>query len=426
MRIAVCALSAVLLSGCSWIGNVGQSLGFGAHNTVGHYGAKAPRGNPCQIPTPQHPIPRGCAPHQVTLATAAAAGAYAGGFSQQPQFGHPQAITGGYGSHAANAGAHAQHNGSQHKAGQPRLRKPKLRGSLSLGLEKSFQGDALDYSQIDVYDPLASYLSVPQITSTGTPADGLVLTGTYTGVPRTYNAPSISLDDVHSTPARIAGGLEYIMTPNTTVFANAGYSTAEGNAGGAGAVIGDIEAELSYQGFGAANSPVGDPFEPPVGILPNQVLSQFSYDFTDLRRYDLEVGARHYFKPVLGNAFKRSLTPFVSASVGAANINGLSYDVTQENLRLAQAYVNDTLPSEEQTTNRYDAVQGERVTVDLYDSQWLPTGQLNAGIEWQATPKTAIAFETGLKFEGPKDYVNGAKSDTNIAIPFTIRGSYNF
>lgn len=404
------------------MGNMGQSLGFGGGQSAGHYGtnpygAHQPRAhNPCQIASPQQAVPRGCAPHQVTLATQ---NSYAGGFPQQPQFGQPQygqpqSVTGGYGSHAHQAQAHRGHHGAK----TPQMRKPKLRGSLSLGLENSIQGDALDYSQIDVFDP--NYTGVAQVTSTGLPSDGLVTTGTYTPVQTAFSAPSISSDDVHSTPLRIAAGLEYIASPKTTVFANAGYTTSEGNAGGAGNVIGDIVAELSYQGFGASNSPVGDPFVPPPSISRNHVLSQFSYDFTDLRRYDVEVGARHYLNPILGNSMKRSLTPFVSAAVGVANVNGLSYDVTQENLRLEPAFTsgNETLI--------YDRVQGDRQTVDLYDSQWLPTGQLNAGLEWQATPKTAIAFETGVKFEGPKEYVNGAKADTNIAIPFTIRGSYNF
>jgi len=56
----------------------------------------------------------------------------------------------------------------------------------------------------------------------------------------------------------------------------------------------------------------------------------------------------------------------------------------------------------------------------------VPTGALNAGLEWQVTPKTALAFETGLRFEGGRDYTNGEKGDEQVAIPFTIRGSYNF
>ena len=43
MRLAVCALSAVLLSGCSWLGTGGQSAGFG--QSGGAYGGNcAPSG----------------------------------------------------------------------------------------------------------------------------------------------------------------------------------------------------------------------------------------------------------------------------------------------------------------------------------------------------------------------------------------------
>ena len=56
----------------------------------------------------------------------------------------------------------------------------------------------------------------------------------------------------------------------------------------------------------------------------------------------------------------------------------------------------------------------------------MPTGQLNAGVEWQVTPKTALAFESGLRFERGREYSNGERASTNIAIPVTVRGSYNF
>ena len=42
MRLAICALSAVLLSGCSWLGQGGQSSGFG--QTGGAYGVNCAPG----------------------------------------------------------------------------------------------------------------------------------------------------------------------------------------------------------------------------------------------------------------------------------------------------------------------------------------------------------------------------------------------
>jgi hypothetical protein len=65
-------------------------------------------------------------------------------------------------------------------------------------------------------------------------------------------------------------------------------------------------------------------------------------------------------------------------------------------------------------------------TVELYDAQWVPMGSLKAGVEWQVTPKTALAFETGLRVEGARDYSNGTKGDTNVTVPLTLRGSFNF
>jgi len=314
---------------------------------------------------------------------------------------------------AANAGAYNQLS----KA--PRIRKPKWRGSLSLGLEKSNAGDLLDYSNSGAPDLATNFTPYSQSSSTGLPSDGLVTSGVYTARPEAFESPSISFDDVHSTPLRIAAGVEHILNPKTSVFANAAYSYSEGNSGAGGTVVGAIDAVTSYQGFGSTNAPSGAPFVVAEELV-NQPLAIFTYDFTDLRRYDLEVGARRYFKPILANTMSRTLTPFVGASVGAAHLNGVSYDITQENLRLQSAFISEGVDI------AYDQLQGPRQTVDLYDSQWVPTGQLNAGVEWQMSPKTALAFETGVKFEGAREYQNGNKGDDNIAIPFTIRGSYNF
>ena len=68
MRLAACALSAILLSGCSWMGIGGQSNGFGT--SAGAYGA-------------------GCAPIQ--------SGAYG-------QYGQAASYGGGYGFDASCAG----------------------------------------------------------------------------------------------------------------------------------------------------------------------------------------------------------------------------------------------------------------------------------------------------------------------------------
>jgi len=47
------------------------------------------------------------------------------------------------------------------------------------------------------------------------------------------------------------------------------------------------------------------------GFVPNQEIARFSYDFTDMKRLDLEAGARHYFNPIVKSQGFKTVTPFV-------------------------------------------------------------------------------------------------------------------
>jgi len=452
MRLAVCTLSAVLLSGCSWLGGAGNVFnggGQGHHAKTagqyeqgGRYNSRAQHGqhqyraqqNPCQVYSPQAPVPQGCHPSQVTLGTA-------GGFPQQPNFGGGQYANQGYGSHADVAHQQA----ANYQPRKNKLRKPRFRGSLSLGIEKSISGDLLDFASNPGLDPVGNYNPQDFIegSTSGSQASGLVTTTRFTAndrdVPNIFQPPgpgflgfesvtqpNISFDDVHSTPARIAVGGEYILTPRTTLFANAGFSKSEGNSGQVATVNATLYRQVSQQAFQEDPDNPGVPIAvgPPVtntNFIPNRQIARFSYDFTDSDRYDLEAGARHYFNPIAKSAGYKTLTPFVGASVGASYYNGVSFDVTQE-----QAFYQRAFESETGVTEDFFTVTGPAQRVDLYDSQWVPSGQINAGMEWQVTPKTALAFETGVRIEGARDYSNGERGDNNIAIPMTIRGSYNF
>ncbi|MEP3889320.1 MAG: hypothetical protein ABJN69_02565 [Hellea sp.] len=462
MRLAVFTLSAVLLSGCSWLGGMGggfNSGGQGHHaqkaghyNQGGRYNARAQHGqhqyraqqDPCQIYSPQAPIPQGCNPAQVTLGTA-------GGFPQQPNFGGGQYASQGYGSHAGVAGQQAAHY-------QPRkqMRKPRLRGSLSLGVEKSLSGDLLDYSRVPTLNPELAYDPddyAEGIFREGSALGGRIVDTTYTAIVEEISKPNISFDDVHSTPLSLKGGFEYIMTPKTTVFANAGYAHSEGNSGQVIGITGELQKYVRTRTYQILPAVPGTPAVPatfnpdgsvltpaspavpgtpetPVlaadfttlGVIPNENIANYSYDFSDQRRIDLEVGARHYFDPVVKSKGYKTLTPFVGASVGVTHHNAVSFDITQDQRFYQRGY--------EDGADDYYQVVPANVTgstnVDLYDSQWVPSGQLNAGMEWQVTPKTALAFETGVRIEGARKYGNDEKGDKNIAIPMTIRGSYNF
>jgi len=454
MRLIVCGLSAVLLSGCSWLGGLG--IGSGAHHGPqaksshyaygGQYGAKAHnRGghNPCQIFSPQQPIPRGCDPASVTLATP---GSQYGGFPQEPNFGggygaqyggqSGQYASQGYGSHAGVAGQQAAHYNPRKQ-----LRKPRWRGAMSLGVEKSFSGSLLEFASVPTLDPVAGYN--PQTYNegvfTGSPASGSTTNTTWTAndqnlagysvlTPNQYEEaikPDISFDDVYTTPLRVAGGVEYIMGAKTTLFANAGYSKAEGK----NADIASINATLyrldETQNYVPAIAPatgyIADgPLQISTSYIPNQQIARFAYDFTDMERIDFEVGGRHYLNPLIKDQGFKTLTPFVGASVGASHYNGVSFNTAQSQLHYERSFESGG------DTQDFYTITGPTTRVDLYDSQWVPSGQLNAGVEWQLTPKTAMAFETGVRIEGAREYSNGAKGSTNVAIPLTIRGSYNF
>ncbi len=481
-------LSAALLSGCSFIG--GQSGTYKnpfmkqkqAQN--GQYGARhdarGQQGNRCQIYTPTQPIPQGCRPEQVTLATRPQQGqmrgvqggqAGYGGFPQEPNFGtpsysQPEYTSGAYGTAVGQTAALAHHTSG------PKKRKPKLRGSLSLGLERSVSGDLIDYDKFSV-DAVGAYN--PQLYIEGRQS-GLDRTGdrvetTYTAnvlpgnlpnytdadsyfVPRAYeeiSSPSISFDDAWAAPTRVAGGLEYIASGRTTFFANAGYTHSKGNSGTSATVKGTIY-QVNEVGVYDYIPPVesepfipginGGPDTPPVAarpeefirvdtdvtasFVPNQEIAQFDFDFSEMRRFDLEAGARHYFKPVVKSEGYKTVTPFIGASAGAAHYNAVDVKVTQRQRFYERGLsLNGAAPTETTPAQYYD-ITGPATTVSIFEDQWVPAGQLNVGAEWQITPKTALAFESGVRVQGGRKYSNGSRADTDISIPMTLRGSFNF
>jgi len=150
MRLAIVSLSAVLLSGCSWLGGMSKPDNRYQNNARASYANGAPshhmgvRGphNPCMVYSPVQPVPQGCDPASVTLATGYNSGAVQPGGNY---------ATGGYGSHAGNA-----HNVGQQAKSGPRLRKPRLRGALTLGTEKSVSGELLNFNNVGgvaLYNP---------------------------------------------------------------------------------------------------------------------------------------------------------------------------------------------------------------------------------------------------------------------------------
>ncbi len=448
-------LSTALLSGCSFIGGQSsQNANPYAKQKTAQYGQYGQRASQrCQIASPRQPIPRGCRPEQVTIGTFAqgpgnaAYGAH-GGFPQQPQFGQPQFTNGGYGNAVGQAPVHAAQTSGQ------RIRKPRLRGSLSLGVEKSISGSLLDFDVRDDLSPSGGYnpQDFNRGREAGSQASGRVTTTRYTAneqdaanifAPNTFESasnPTVSFDDVWSTPASLKAGLEYIVNDNTTVFVNGGYAYSEGKDLTVSTVNATLYEQVVSQDWIPSVDANGDeipgqftPNGPPSvneTFIPNQEIARFAYDFSDLQRYDLEVGARRYFNPIVRTDGYKTITPFVGASVGVSHVNAVSFKTNQ-----TQASY-DTSFSAGTTEGNSFSVPTDGSTTELYDSQWLPQGQLNFGAEWQLTPGFAIAAETGLRVQGSRDYadftnsagefVEGSKGDVNVSVPFTLRGSVNF
>jgi len=448
------SLSAALLSGCSFFDDqFGKTQNPYAAQQGVQYGQGFANQH-CQIPTPRHPIPRGCRPEQVTIGVPAQnVGGQtfaANGFPQQPQFGQPQYTSGGYGAAVGQTPGFKQHTVG------PKKRKPRLRGSLSLGIEKSISGELVDPSIRTDLNPTFGYnpQDFLQDTVEGTPAEGQVTTTTFTanalnaiddfpdGIRQdnefdTGSFASISFDDVWSTPASLKAGLEYIIDDRTTVFANGGYTYAEGNEGDVATVGATLYQEVARQGFaplldaGGAAVPGsfienGDP-EVNTTFIPTQTIASFAYNFSDLQQYDLEIGARRYFNPVVKSDGYRTLTPFVGASVGVSYVNDVDVSVSQRQLSYSQSFGGDPVTF---------LVPTEANSTRLYDSEWLPKGELNVGAEWQLTPGFALAAETGLRFQDSRDYadfvnadgetIENQSGDINISVPLTLRGSINF
>ena len=433
MRLLVTTVSsAVLLAGCSWFGGT-SSQQYQGQNAYGAYGAQktqagryAQQLGHCQVYHAQQAVPQGCDPTEVTIATSGNqyAGSQYGGFPQQPNFSAgygANAATGGFGNHASAVRTSTDY----HVSDKAEPRRPRFRGQLSIGGEKSIDGNLIDLAENGALLPSTTYNPNDFLEGfvTGSVPGGLVESTTYTSVTEQVRQSDISFEDAYSTPLNIRGGFEYIVGPKTTVFANAGYVYAEGERSTA-VVQAELQRINTSDTFDTATGLQTGSITN-IGFIPNVDVARFGFEYSDLERIDLEAGARQYFNPILTKNTDTTITPFVGAAIGAARYNDQSVSVSQTQLFLEDAFESggtdleffDALP------NRNGAVIDD---VELFDSQWVPTGTLTAGLEWQATERTALAFETGLKFEGGRDDVNDVKGDDNISIPFTIRGSYNF
>jgi len=328
-----------------------------------------------------------------------------------------------------------------------------------VGLEPSISGDLIDFDDFAI-DAIALYN--PQDFNegfiTGSDSTGDEVRTTYTAnqritggnffAPNTFEeiiAPNISYADAWITPVKISGGLEYIANDSTTFFANVGYAYAEGNndtGASVQATIFEVTDTGVYETIPAVPAVAATDTSPAVpgvpeqitrtgtnrtaAFVPNQEIAQFDFEFSDLHRFDLEAGARQYFKPIVKSAGFSTVTPFVGASAGASHYDRVDVSISQRQRFYERAFELGGGEITDETPPQFYDIAGEPTTITIFDDQWVPAGQVNVGAEWQVTPGAALAFESGVRVEQGRRFSNGERADTNITIPFTLRGSVNF
>lgn len=446
MRIAALAFSAVLLSGCSWLGLGGQK-----HHTQGAHGqyvqqgrymspqgqgaqyaaqrqfAHQARRGPCEITAVTQPVPRGCAPEQVTIALPQNPNAFAGGQYGQPSYGAQTPDAASYG----RAAYDAQRNAGLHTTvGHKAWTRPRFRVNGSLGFETNVSGDVFNPSDLPgLYDPLTHRESRLE----GTPSDGQVTEYFYE--PRIENvngaiaeSPTVSVSDLYAAPFTIGAGAEYQITDRFAAFGGASYTVARGSSAGGITYDADVHRYGSTQNFIELPASPGTFVAAGAPTLlntsfPDVDVAKVTISANDLQRTNLELGGRYYFKDAFPKHLERPLTPYISAAAGAAHYNELEVSGGAEELLLTQ-YFESAAAGGDLTL----AYSNERTSSaqTVLEKGWVPTGSITLGAEWQVTPKAALAFETGVRYEGARERADGTDTEGFVAIPLTLRGSIGF
>lgn len=403
MRLAACTLSAVLLSGCSWLGMGGHSGNYGYDNygygyAQGGYTAQS-YASGC-MPTQGHQVyhvqaQAGCAPgagyavgtggtHGAhgTAYGVQGAGAYAGHAST---VGQGQVTTLGAGTPYGSAvGGSVAGGPVQTVVGQPiyvqkpypayyQPQAPVLRGSYS-GQGGYGYGAGYGYGYGNACCGGGGALPFGLEAGIGTEflIDGDIFPGEkskpFLGGPGNVSElTAIGYNDAFKEGVNVDIGAAYDLNQNTTIFGQLGYAKSDGQR----VKIGTVD-----NGLGTSED--------------------LYAEFSDLEEVRLEGGVRRY----LGHG-ATGLRPYVGATAGFVNTK----DVT-----LTQS--SDTL---------VDPALFQQTYVD---GGWTPTASGVVGAEWQVGARTALGFETGIRWSDDLD--TNFQSSDRISIPLKLRGRLSF
>ncbi|MEP1231533.1 MAG: hypothetical protein ABJG88_12730 [Litorimonas sp.] len=413
MRLAVCALSAVLLSGCSWLGTGGQQQAGFNHGQGAYGGANcAPTQGYAQQGFAQQV---GCAPGQ-------------GGYAVQQGYGQQGYGQQGYGQQYASYGAqqgYAQQGsvatlgtaapygaavgnpygnvvGTQLSNGQyvngaavqnvvgapiyqaqpyavggaaccgPQLRGPAraLPFGIEAGIGTSFGIGGNVFGGREEFSP-----SGFGPATGGDPANPST---------RQVSAqPSVSYNDAFDETLEYDIAGTYDISPNTTVLGRFGYSEANGQ-----------------------TVPLGAAFDPnsTAGFVDADNAAPVLAEFDDLEQFKFEAGVRQYVGN-FGNGVT-GLRPYVGVTGGA--IYNDDVDVTQS----SGAFATATNPT------------GVDESIEFIDSGWNPTAAAVVGAEFQVGARTAIGVEAGIRWQDNFDTLT--PSQDRWSVPVRLRGRVSF
>lgn len=431
MRLAILALSAAALSGCSWLGGGGAQQG---HYAAGCYPAS---GGGYQQAGYQHQYGyaqgAGCAGGAYGVQSAGAGG-YAGGYGAGHGATYAAGSTGGYG-----AGYQTDANGYQYGGGQSFAAQgyggatygaqsgyAYGGGATTLGMNAPYGASTAQYGQASgvqtvVGAPLyvGQPYPVPQMRGSancggygggynaggcgtvggggGMPfgvevfagtefdASGNLFTKKSVGPPdgdfsigtRVGSIDPISYDDAFGATTTLGVALSYDISPNTTVLGSIAHGEAEGQ---------------TVNGYTTVQPGTwsGTTFTPTAGSAARSV----DGSFTDLTTTTLEAGLRHYV------GAPRGLRPYIGATAGF---------VHNDNVQFSQTYSDD------------GTFYGER---EFIQSGWNPTASATLGAEVAISHRAAIGVESGVRWRDNMKTL--APSEDRVTIPLTLRGRLSF
>lgn len=179
----------------------------------------------------------------------------------------------------------------------------------------------------------------------------------------------ISYKDAFKNAVSFNAAATYDVTPQTTLIGQIGYSKAKGQRNKIGTVS---------DGGGTTED--------------------LYAEFSDLEQIRLEGGLRRYMGH---NSHGGGLRPYVGATAGFVQTKDV--DLTQSSSTL---------------------VDPALFKQTYIDGGWHPTASGVVGAEWQVSPRSALGFETGIRWSD--DYDTNLKSTDQWSIPLKVRGRVSF